>query len=523
LTSWNPGTNGAVHSMALKSGLQPGSVGTIFPAGEFTQAGGLNRPYLCSISAAGAVSGWSPLTTGKVNVAFLGAGGIVSGGAFYSAGMTIRANIASLDATSGQVTPWNLGATGPVNALVVHNNTLYVGGAFNELGISVRFGAAAVDIPSGNVTSWDPDLSCTDITCTSPIVNAIAAANHSNIVYLGGLFVDATGQFRRNLAAVDATSGSPLGLNANVNFQVRSVAVSERNVFPFDPLVVYAGGDFNVVNAGVNGHDGNGVVRYCLASFDPSTGAVTNWAPGPVGATTVTTMTLVHPGLPAGTLWVGGSFPSMGGATRNNAAAVDAGTGVATGWDPNVNGIVRTLLLGPKNVLGGDFTTVGGQTRNHIAMVDGTTGAVTSWNPDAADTVKALASYGGTIFAGGSFSRVSNASHAFFAGIGDGTVTAVESEPSPENPIAIHAAPNPFGDHTGLRFGMAHSGMARVAVYDAAGRLVKQLHNGFLNAGEHVITWSGQDEAGRTVASGVYFMRVEAPALDQTAKVFRLR
>jgi hypothetical protein len=521
LNSWNPGTNGPVRSITLKLGATGGAT-TIYAGGDFTQAGGLNRPYLCSISGAGAVSGWSPIPTGSVHTIFVGGGGIVSGGAFYSAGMTIRANIASLDATSGQVTPWNLGASGPVNALLVHNNTLYVGGGFNELGISVRFGAAAVDIPSGNVTAWDPGLSCTDITCTSPTVNAIAAANRSNIVYLGGLFVDATGQFRRNLAAVDATTGSPLAFNANVNFQVRSVAVSERNVLPFDPLAVYAGGDFNVVNAGVNGHDGNGVVRYSLASFDPSTGAVTGWAPSPVGTLTVNTMTLIHPGLNAGTLWIGGQFSSMGGATRNNCAAVDAGTGVATAWDPNVNGIVRVLLLGPSDILGGDFTTVGGQTRNHIASVDGT-GAVTSWNPDAADAVMALTSYGGTIFAGGSFSRVSNYSHAFFAGIGDGTVTGVESEPAPEHPIAIHAAPNPFGDHTGLRFEMARSGMARVAVYDAAGRLVKQLQNGFLNSGEHVIAWTGQDEANRPVASGVYFMRVEAPSLNQTAKVFRLR
>jgi len=523
-TSWNPGTNGPVHSMALKTGFQFGTVGTVFAAGDFTQAGGLNRPYLCSISSAGAVSGWSPLTTGRVNVAFLGGGGLVTGGAFYSAGMTIRANIAALDATSGQVTPWNLGATGPVDALLVHNNSLYVGGSFNELGVSVRFGAAEVDLTNGNVTPWDPDLGCVDFNCTGPTVYAIARPSHSNVVCLGGDFEQATGQNRRNLALCDATSGAPTAFTANVNFPVHSVAVSERNVLPFDMLTVFAGGAFNVVNAGVNGHDANGVIRYSLASFDPSTGAVTSWAPAPNLAHDVDAMTLIHPGLNPGTLWVAGTFPSMGGATRNNVAAVDAGTGVATSWDPNTNGIVRTMLLRSGGiVLGGDFTTVGGVGRNHIAMVDGSAGAVMSWNPDAADTVKALDTYGGTVFAGGSFSRVSNYPHAFFAGISDGTVTAVESEPAPEHPIAIHAAPNPFGDHTGLRFEMSRSGMARVDVYDPAGRLVKQLHSGFLYAGEHVITWSGQDEAGRVVASGVYFMRVLAPSLEQTAKVFRLR
>jgi len=522
-TSWNPGTSAPVRSITLKVGAT-GAATAIYAAGDFLQTGGLNRPYLSSISAAGAVSGWSPIPTGRVNTIFVGGGGIVAGGAFYSAGMTIRANIAALDATSGQVTPWNLGATGPVDALLIHNNSLYVGGSFNELGISVRFGAAEVDIPSGNVTAWDPDLSCVDFSCFGPTVNAIARPNSSNVVILGGDFEQATAQNRRNLALCDATTGAPTAFTANVNFPVRAVAVSERNVLPFDMLAVFAGGDFNVVNAGVNGHDANGISRYGLASFDPATGAVTNWAPSPNSTNHVSAMTLIHPGLNAGTLWVAGSFASMGGSTRNNAAAVDAATGVATGWDPNTNGGVRTMLLQSNRVvLGGDFTSVGGQTRNQLAMVDGTAGGVISWDPDPADTVKALASYGGTIFVGGSFSQVSNYAHPFFAGIGDGTVTAVESELAPEHPMAIHAAPNPFGDHTGLRFEMTHSGMARVAVYDAAGRLVKQLQNGYLNSGEHVVTWGGQDELGRVVASGIYFMRVDAPSLSQTAKVFRLR
>jgi hypothetical protein len=41
--------------------------------------------------------------------------------------------------------------------------------------------------------------------------------------------------------------------------------------------------------------------------------------------------------------------------------------------------------------------------------------------------------------------------------------------------------------------------------------------------GEHVASWRGRDSHGRLVASGVYFVRVEAGGAAATAKVVLLR
>src|SRR5262249_32483749 len=49
------------------------------------------------------------------------------------------------------------------------------------------------------------------------------------------------------------------------------------------------------------------------------------------------------------------------------------------------------------------------------------------------------------------------------------------------------AAPNPFGSRTHIGFTLARDGPVRLAVYDPAGRLVRELVSGSLGAGPHTI------------------------------------
>gem|GEM_PF-4190420 len=64
--------------------------------------------------------------------------------------------------------------------------------------------------------------------------------------------------------------------------------------------------------------------------------------------------------------------------------------------------------------------------------------------------------------------------------------------------------PNPFNPSTTITFSLPEEGMARLAVYDLAGRLVKTLRQGRLEAGFHSVKWDGRNTLGDTVASGVY-------------------
>ena len=83
--------------------------------------------------------------------------------------------------------------------------------------------------------------------------------------------------------------------------------------------------------------------------------------------------------------------------------------------------------------------------------------------------------------------------------------------------------PNPFSDGTLIGFSLPTSGRVDVSVFDVNGRLVQRLEGGTLVAGEHHLWWDGRDVAGRPVAGGVYFSRIEAEGWKQSVKLMVVR
>ncbi len=71
-------------------------------------------------------------------------------------------------------------------------------------------------------------------------------------------------------------------------------------------------------------------------------------------------------------------------------------------------------------------------------------------------------------------------------------------------------SPNPASRATTLRFALPHAGTVRLAVYDAAGRLVRTLASGEQVAGEHAVAWDLRDDTGHAVGAGLYFARMDA-------------
>jgi hypothetical protein len=83
--------------------------------------------------------------------------------------------------------------------------------------------------------------------------------------------------------------------------------------------------------------------------------------------------------------------------------------------------------------------------------------------------------------------------------------------------------PNPFNPSTTIRFGLGERAHVRLRIYDVSGRLVRMLVDGARSEGEHFERWNGMDSAGRTVASGVYFYRLEAGSFTETKKMVLMR
>lgn len=79
--------------------------------------------------------------------------------------------------------------------------------------------------------------------------------------------------------------------------------------------------------------------------------------------------------------------------------------------------------------------------------------------------------------------------------------------------------PNPFNPSTTIRLALPESGSARLEVFDLAGRRVRTLLNGHLDAGPHAVVWDGRDDRGQAAGAGIYLARLEAGGLWRTTRM----
>jgi hypothetical protein len=208
--------------------------------------------------------------------------------------------------------------------------------------------------------------------------------------------------------------------------------------------VVYVGGSFTHVRP--PGGTTNNVVRNHLAAFDAATGNLLGWNPNTNGA--------VHALAVSGsTVYLGGSFTTVGGQARARVAAVNK-AGALTTWRPGANGTVYTIVPDSAgNVyLGGTFTTVGGQGRLRLARV-GANGAVQSWKasvtqvsgscpPHCSPIVFALglSGDGSTLYIGGRFEVVNGVSRRSAAAVTTSTGAILAWDPKIVTPNPQKAA-----------------------------------------------------------------------------------
>ena len=70
--------------------------------------------------------------------------------------------------------------------------------------------------------------------------------------------------------------------------------------------------------------------------------------------------------------------------------------------------------------------------------------------------------------------------------------------------------PNPFNPSTTIKFSIATTAFADVAVFDVLGRRIATLSSEELKPGYYTTTWNGLDNNGASVSSGVYYVRMAA-------------
>jgi hypothetical protein len=103
-----------------------------------------------------------------------------------------------------------------------------------------------------------------------------------------------------------------------------------------------------------------------------------------------------------------------------------------------------------------------------------------------------------------------------------GGVTAVHDTPPAE--LALHpGVPSPFSQSTRIDYELPASDHVRIGVYDVTGARIRTLVEGQRPTGRFSADWDGRDNAGRRVASGVYYLRMETKTEVRNQKVVLVR
>jgi hypothetical protein len=90
-------------------------------------------------------------------------------------------------------------------------------------------------------------------------------------------------------------------------------------------------------------------------------------------------------------------------------------------------------------------------------------------------------------------------------------------------PLLALASGNPTRGGARFQLQLPSARSVVMEVHDVAGRRIRSLASGWLGAGAHSLAWDGTDASGRSVGSGVYFVRLTAGNESQTSRVVVIR
>jgi Zinc carboxypeptidase/FlgD Ig-like domain len=83
--------------------------------------------------------------------------------------------------------------------------------------------------------------------------------------------------------------------------------------------------------------------------------------------------------------------------------------------------------------------------------------------------------------------------------------------------------PNPFNPSTCIKYDLASSGKVDLTIYNLKGQKVRNLVNDEQAVGTEEVIWDGSDDAGKTVASGVYLYKLKTKDFSKSRKMILIK
>ncbi|MBI2416956.1 MAG: T9SS type A sorting domain-containing protein [Ignavibacteriales bacterium] len=87
----------------------------------------------------------------------------------------------------------------------------------------------------------------------------------------------------------------------------------------------------------------------------------------------------------------------------------------------------------------------------------------------------------------------------------------------------IQNYPNPFNNSTRISYYLPAAGFIEVTIYNVAGQKLSTLVHEFQNPGNYSTDWTGRDDAGNIVPSGIYYIQCKSPNKIETLKAVLLK
>jgi hypothetical protein len=428
--SWNPQfQSGPVTRMI-------GTDRTLYVAGEFTAVDGQPRGHLAAFDAAGRLTDWNPWST---------------------------------HVTPGD--PFDPVGSGPFHALLLVGRTLYLGGSFEQINGVPRHALAAVDAETGVLLDWAPRPRG-GFHSVGGYVNAMAP--RGDTLFIAGEYDTIGGAPRRDLSAIDATTGLAYPWDTEPGFpNYRSTFPSYRAIVAGDEGVFVGGwfGDYHTgPRVGLEAFDGRGSLLPWDVGLETS-----DWI---IGSSPEVRDLVLRDGM----LFVAGRFDEIGGREISNLAILEAATGTPIEWNPDLD--IRPAAL------------------------DG--GAET------------LCLYGDMLYVGGSFLRLGGYPQAGFSAVSLAAPPARRAQrlAAIDGRVALAPAwPNPARAEVSLGFALPRPAVVTLAVYDVQGRRNALPLDGMpLPAGAHEVRLSTLDWK-----AGCYFYSLDVAGERSTRRMVVVR
>ena len=93
------------------------------------------------------------------------------------------------------------------------------------------------------------------------------------------------------------------------------------------------------------------------------------------------------------------------------------------------------------------------------------------------------------------------------------------NQPTPKSFSLGQNYPNPFNPQTQFHYSLENIENVYLAIYDVLGKEIYTIHNGLQRAGKHNVQWTGINNHGDFVPSGVYFCRLKTGTEVLTKKM----